>query len=40
MRRSGLALALFLIAPLVAEFLLGSLSITVLPALLVLAPLY
>ena len=40
MRRIGLALALFLIAPLVAEFLLGNLSITMLPALVVLAPLY
>jgi hypothetical protein len=39
-RRRGLAVALFLIAPLVAEFLLGNLSITALPALLVLAPLY
>jgi len=39
-RRIGLAFALFLIAPLVAEFLLGNLSITMLPALVVLAPLY
>jgi hypothetical protein len=39
-RRRGLAIALFLIAPLVAEFLLGNLSITALPALVVLAPLY
>jgi hypothetical protein len=39
-RRRGLAIALFVIAPLVAEFLLGNLSITALPALLVLAPLY
>ncbi len=33
-------MALFLIAPLVSEFLLGSLSITVLSALVVLAPMY
>jgi hypothetical protein len=39
-RRRGLAVALFLIAPLVAEFLLGNLSISALPALVVLAPLY
>jgi hypothetical protein len=39
-RRIGLAVALFLVAPLVAEFLLGNLSITVPPALLVLAPMY
>jgi hypothetical protein len=40
MRRVAPALALFLIAPLVAEFLLGDLSITMLPALVVLAPMY
>jgi hypothetical protein len=34
------ALGLFLLAPLVGEFLLGNLSITALPLLLVLAPLY
>jgi hypothetical protein len=40
MRRSAPVVALFLIAPFVAEFLLGNLSITVLSALVVLAPLY
>ncbi len=40
MRRVAPALALFLIAPLVSEFLLGNLSITVLSALVVLAPMY
>jgi hypothetical protein len=39
-RRYALAFGLFLVAPLVAEFLLGNLSITMLPALVVLAPLY
>jgi hypothetical protein len=34
------ALALFLTAPLVAEFLLGNLSLKMLPALIVLAPMY
>jgi len=34
------ALALFITAPLVAEFLLGNLPIKLLPALIVLAPLY
>jgi len=34
------ALALFIMAPLVAEFLLGNLPIKLLPALIVLAPLY
>jgi hypothetical protein len=34
------AIGLFLLAPLVAEFLLGNLPITMLPALLLLAPLY
>ncbi|WP_162601116.1 hypothetical protein [Occallatibacter savannae] len=34
------ALALFMTAPLVAEFLLGNLPIKLLPALIVLAPLY
>jgi hypothetical protein len=40
LRRRGLAVVLFLVAPLVAEFLLGNLSITMLSALVVLAPLY
>jgi hypothetical protein len=40
MRRIAPALGLFLLAPLVAEFLLGNLPITQLPALIVLAPLY
>lgn len=35
-----LAVGLFLLAPLVGEFLLGNLSITSLPLLLLLAPLY
>jgi hypothetical protein len=39
-RRLGLAIALFFLAPLVAEFLLGNLPITMLGALVVLAPLY
>lgn len=34
------AIALFFTAPLVAEYLLGDLPITILPALIVLAPLY
>src|SRR5580704_4845500 len=34
------ALALFFVAPLVAEFLLGNLPIKLLPALVVLAPMY
>lgn len=34
------ALALFFLAPLLAEYLLGDLPITLLPALIVLAPLY
>ena len=34
------ALALFFVAPLVAEFLLGNLPVKLLPALVVLAPLY
>jgi hypothetical protein len=33
-------LALFFVAPLVAEFLLGNLPIKLLPTLVVLAPLY
>lgn len=36
----GPALALFFVAPLVAEFLLGNLPIKLLPALVVLAPMY
>src|SRR5665213_1058359 len=40
-RRSvGAAIALFFVAPLVAEFLLGNLPITLLPALVMLAPMY
>jgi hypothetical protein len=39
-RRPGPALALFFLAPLVGEFLLGNLPLTFLPALVVLAPLY
>ena len=39
-RRPGAAVALFFLAPLVAEFLLGNLPITFLPALVLLAPLY
>lgn len=38
--RIGAALGLFFLAPLVGEFLLGNLPITMLPALLLLAPLY
>jgi hypothetical protein len=40
MRPALLAIGLFLLAPLVAEFLLGNLPITALGALLLLAPLY
>lgn len=40
MRHAIPALTLFLLAPLVAEFLLGNLPITALPALVLLAPLY
>jgi hypothetical protein len=40
MRPSLLAVSLFLLAPLVAEFLLGNLPLTALPALILLAPLY
>src|SRR5208282_4410800 len=39
-RRVAPALGLFFIAPLVAEFLLGDLPLNLLPALVVLAPLY
>ena len=39
-RRSAPAIGLFFLAPLVAEFLLGNLPITFLPAVLALAPLY
>jgi hypothetical protein len=39
-RRIRPAITLFLLAPLVAEFLLGDLPIILLPALLVLAPMY
>ncbi|HWA87631.1 MAG TPA: hypothetical protein VG710_15485 [Opitutus sp.] len=38
--RPGPAIALFFLSPLVAEFLLGNLPITFLPALVLLAPLY
>ncbi len=40
MRRIRPAITLFLLAPLVAEFLLGDLPINLLPALLILAPMY
>jgi hypothetical protein len=40
MRRIAPAAGLFLLAPLVAEFLLGNLPITLIGALLVLAPMY
>jgi hypothetical protein len=40
MRKAAPAIVLFFLAPLVAEFLLGNLPVTLLPALLVLAPLY
>jgi hypothetical protein len=40
MRRIAPALGLFLVAPLVAEFLLGNLPITLIGALVVLAPFY
>src|ERR1017187_5968008 len=40
MRRVLPAIGLFFIAPLVAEFLLGDLPITLLGALVVLAPMY
>jgi len=40
MRAAAPALALFFMAPWVAEFLLGNLSIAMLPALVVLAPMY
>ncbi|WP_412543016.1 hypothetical protein R8Z50_11180 [Longispora sp. K20-0274] len=40
LRRLAPALGLFLLAPMVAEFLLGNLPITMLPALVALAPMY
>ena len=40
LRRIAPAVGLFFLAPLVAEFLLGNLPVTVLPALVLLAPLY
>jgi hypothetical protein len=40
MRRIAPAIGLVLLAPLVAEFLLGNLPITMLPALVALAPMY
>jgi hypothetical protein len=40
LRRVAPAVGLFLLAPLVAEFLLGNLPITMLPALVALAPMY
>ena len=39
-RSLGAAISLFFLAPLVAEFLLGNLPITLLPALVMLAPMY
>jgi len=39
-RRNALAIGLFLLAPLVAEFLLGNLPIVLLPAVVALAPMY
>jgi hypothetical protein len=39
-RRVAPAIGLFLLAPLVAEFLLGNLPITFLPGLVMLAPMY
>lgn len=39
-RRPGAAIALFFLAPLVGEFLLGNLPLTFLAAMIVLAPLY
>jgi hypothetical protein len=40
MKRALPAIGLFFLAPLIAEFLLGDLPITLLPALVVLAPMY
>src|SRR6478736_4342888 len=40
MKRIAPALTLFFLGPFVAEFLLGNLPITVLPAMIVLAPMY
>ncbi len=40
LRRVAPAIGLFFLAPLVAEFLLGNLPISMLPALVVLAPMY
>ena len=40
MRRTLPAIGLFFVAPLVAEFLLGNISITLLSSLIVLAPMY
>ena len=40
MRRSAPAIALFFLSPLVAEYLLGDFTITMLPLLILLAPLY
>jgi hypothetical protein len=40
MKRAAPAIGLFFLAPLVAEFLLGDLPISMLPALIVLAPMY
>ncbi len=40
MKRAAPAVGLFFLAPLVAEFLLGDLPMTMLPALIVLAPMY
>ena len=40
MKRIAPALTLFFLGPFVAEFLLGNLPLTVLPAMIVLAPMY
>jgi len=40
MRRTAPALALFFLSPLVAEFLLGDFTVTMLPVLFLLAPMY
>jgi hypothetical protein len=40
LRRIAPAVGLFFLAPFVAEFLLGDLPITMLPALVLLAPMY
>ncbi len=40
LRRVAPAVGLFFLAPLIAEFLLGNLPVTMLPALIILAPMY